>query len=197
MRNKQRLTELGLVLIGTWAVGCQQPAAEPRVHDPQPEPVAKQVPAEPPPRPAPVAPAPAQPVAPQPAVVEQTPPPEPPPPEEAKIAQEPPPEKPAEEPAEDFPEWPRYVKLLELEKRGAKPTLLTTVDPPQRVSVETGNVKRFAITRVGLPLERRNRSIALKIDGQMFEWQGNHITVVFEHSPNGGWQVVERVAVEP
>lgn len=92
---------------------------------------------------------------------------------------------------------PRYVKVLEVESLAAEPALSVSLDPPMRVALQTRDIKRLAITRIGLPLDRRGKSIALKIDGQIFEWQGRHITVVFEHSPNGGWQVVDRVAIEP
>ncbi|RMF79964.1 MAG: hypothetical protein D6744_08635 [Planctomycetota bacterium] len=86
---------------------------------------------------------------------------------------------------------------MELESLAAEPVLSVALDPPVRIALETRNIKRFAITRIGLPLDRPGKSIALKIDGQVFEWQGKHITVVFEHSPNGGWQVIDRVAIEP
>lgn len=61
---------------------------------------------------------------------------------------------------------------------------------PATLDIRTQNVGRMLVTRRELPVGR-NRSIALRVDGFVFEWSASHTTLILEFSPSGGWRIAE------
>jgi hypothetical protein len=175
----RRLPALLLGLAVLTAAGCQsRQMAPPAVQPPPRSEPARPAPHPAPPseRPAPPAVAAAPPASPAPAQ-----PPVPPP-----TATTPPPAAPpAAASAEPVPE---YVEVLELIDPGGATRVRAQTDPPARLVVETENVQRLRLRRARLSLAR-DRSVALKLDGQMFEWTRATPIVEFARSANGTWAV--------
>lgn len=180
-----------LVLAALAAAGCQsREAAPPAVRPPprsepsrpSPPPVA---PSE---KPAPTAVATAPPAQ---SPSATTPPPAPPPttdePRPAPpVASAPPPVEPARTPSIEL--VPEYVEVLELMDPAGATRVRAQAEPPARVVVETENVRRLRLRRERLSLAR-DRSVALKLDGQTFEWTRATPIVEFARSANGSWMV--------
>lgn len=94
------------------------------------------------------------------------------------------------ETAQPDPDLPNYLAIV------------SRVDPRQvaqievlsaaghRLALDTRNVGRLRIDRQRLPL-RRDRSIALILDGQGFEWRADSKVIEFERSINGVWTPVK------
>jgi hypothetical protein len=57
---------------------------------------------------------------------------------------------------------------------------------PERLVIDTHNVRRILIDRERAPL-LLNRSVVLRLDGQGIEWTADSRTRVFERSINGEW----------
>jgi hypothetical protein len=91
---------------------------------------------------------------------------------------------------------PRYLTVLRRGNFADDGRIDVQLDPPRTIRLETYNVTRFLITRRELPL-RSGQSLALRIDGQVFEWTPRSHTLVFEHSPSSGWTVFRRMPDEP
>jgi cytoskeletal protein RodZ len=99
-------------------------------------------------------------------------------------------------PEEPKPELPRYLEIIEEIDPAREPSIEATVAPPQKLELNTRNVKLLRLTREGLPLTR-NRSIVLQIDGQGIEWTPKYVAVELERSPAGAWTVVRRRPYQP
>lgn len=83
---------------------------------------------------------------------------------------------------------PEYVEVLEVIDPGGLTRVRAQADPPARIVVETQNVQRLRMRRERLSLAR-DRSVALKLDGQTFEWTRATPIVEFARSANGTWAV--------
>ena len=97
---------------------------------------------------------------------------------------------PAAKTAEPEPRLPNYLKILERFDDRAQSKVRVRLEPPAKLEIQTDNVKRLRITRVGLPL-MRGRSTVLRIDEQVFEWPQRSEVVELERSPNGVWMSVK------
>lgn len=64
---------------------------------------------------------------------------------------------------------------------------------PRALVLDTTNVRRFRITRRNLPIAPGG-SIALRVDGQVFEWTTRRAVLELAYTPSGGWRVVDRSA---
>ena len=93
---------------------------------------------------------------------------------------------PATQPAAQEPELPEYVTLVERFNPHQPVAARVRTEEPNRLVIETRNVRRLRIDRTRLPLDRRH-SIALQLDGQGIEWLPKSEVVEFERSPNGDW----------
>jgi len=93
------------------------------------------------------------------------------------------PETPTHEPE---PRLPSYLRILERFDNTARSKVRVRLEPPAKLEIQTDNVKRLRITRVGLPL-MQGRSTVLRIDEQVFEWPRRSDVVELERSPNGVW----------
>jgi hypothetical protein len=91
---------------------------------------------------------------------------------------------------EPEPRLPDYLKILERFDDRARVEVHVRLEPPVKLEIQTDNVKRLRITRVGLPLVR-GRSTVLRIDEQVFEWPQRSEVVELERSPNGVWMSVK------
>jgi len=99
---------------------------------------------------------------------------------------EPAPARPPEAPKPAEPELPPYIRVVE-RFRPSEPALVHLDDSsPERLVVETRNVRRLWIDRERAPLVT-NRSVVLRLDGQGIEWTGDSRTREFEKSVNGEW----------
>ncbi len=96
-------------------------------------------------------------------------------------------EKPTHEPE---PRLPSYLRILERFDNTARVKVRVRLEPPAKLEIQTDNVKRLRITRIGLPL-MRGRSTVLRIDEQVFEWTRRSDVVELERSPNGVWMSVK------
>jgi hypothetical protein len=98
--------------------------------------------------------------------------------------------EPAEPAAPAEPELPNYLTLVARidARQPARAEVLGAAE--QRLAVNTHNVKRLRIERGRLPF-RKDRSIALILDGQGIEWRADSKVVEFERSPNGAWMPVK------
>ena len=96
-------------------------------------------------------------------------------------------EKPPHEPE---PRLPRYLRILERFDNTVQSKVRVRLEPPAKLEIQTDNVKRLRITRIGLPL-MRGRSTVLRIDEQVFEWTRRSDVVELERSPNGVWTSVK------
>lgn len=87
------------------------------------------------------------------------------------------------------PELPSYVTVIERYESG-KPARLTAATPGgRRLTLDTRNVRRIRIDRDDVPMAGKG-SVALALDGQVFEWVANSQVAVFERSENGVWRPV-------
>lgn len=62
---------------------------------------------------------------------------------------------------------------------------------PSTLRLETNNLRRVRISRIGLPLAR-NRSVAIVIDNQGIEWTTRSDVIELERSAAGVWSVWKR-----
>lgn len=97
---------------------------------------------------------------------------------------------PAAKTVEPEPRLPKYLKILERFDDRARVDVRVRLEPPAKLEIQTDNVKRLRITRIGLPL-MRGRSTVLRIDEQVFEWPQSSEVVELERSPNGVWMSVK------
>jgi len=87
------------------------------------------------------------------------------------------------------PELPGYLTIIDRYEPN-KPARLTAATPGgRRLTLDTRNVRRVRIDREDVPLTGKG-SIALTLDGQVFEWMANSQVAVFERSDNGIWRPV-------
>lgn len=94
-----------------------------------------------------------------------------------------PPTPPPTEPPQELPDYLGVTARFDQ----SKPAFVDfEVTSPNRLAIETRNVRRLWIDRAALPL-RTDRSIVLQLDGQGIEWTPTSTTTVFERSPNGAW----------
>ena len=94
------------------------------------------------------------------------------------------------------PPTPHYVAVAEEIKPAEPSKIRATIVSPTKLVIETDNVKRLRVTREGTVLSR-NRSVALRVDGQGIEWTRDYIAVELERSPAGEWTVVRRRPAKP
>jgi hypothetical protein len=103
------------------------------------------------------------------------------------VAGETAPETPTREPE---PRLPSYLRVLERFDNTVRANVRARLEPPTKLEIQTDNVKRLRLTRIGLPL-MRGRSTVLRIDEQVFEWPQRSDVVELERSPNGVWMSVK------
>lgn len=94
------------------------------------------------------------------------------------------------------PEPPSYVAVVDQYEAGRPGRVRAAITAPNKLELETRNVKRLRITREGLPLPR-DRSIVLRIDGQGIEWTRDYLAVELERSPAGVWEVTHLRPAKP
>ncbi len=131
----------------------------------------------------------------QPPAGEQTQPPTRPAPKPAPDTARPtppPPPPPTEVPREEAaaPELPDYLAVVSKGDLAPGYELQVLTVAGRKLSIDTRNVQRLRIDRDKLPLET-DRSIALILDGQGFEWRADSDIEEFVRSPNGVWEPVK------
>ena len=111
-------------------------------------------------------------------------------------------DKPAEEPQQKEPQQkeppeetskpppiPDYLSVVERVDDHAPVTVTGQTLGRSRLVIETRNVKRLRISRDRLAFSP-GRSIAMRLDGQVFELRARSDQVVMERSRNGEWSPV-------
>jgi hypothetical protein len=114
--------------------------------------------------------------------LEEPQPENPPPPAPAPEAVQPPqaPAAPAEQ------ELPPYLQVVERIRPLEPAEVHVDASSPERLVIETRNVRRIRIDREHAPLAL-NRSVVLRLDGQGIEWTADSRAREFERSVNGEW----------
>jgi hypothetical protein len=90
-------------------------------------------------------------------------------------------------------ELPPYIQVLERFRPLEPATVHIDSSSPQRLVIDTSNVRRIWIDRERAQLAL-NRSVVLRLDGQGIEWTADSRTREFERSKNGVWEAAhERI----
>lgn len=103
--------------------------------------------------------------------------------------------QPASRPA--LPEVPPYIRIVAAADPLRKSACDVLCEPAERrLIVDTANIARLEFSRQELPLPRE-RSVALRVDGRVFEWTPAFDSIVIERRSNGDWVIVERQPRRP
>lgn len=100
----------------------------------------------------------------------------------------------AESGTTEFPEpppTPKYISILKQFDPLRPASVDARIESGSRLVIDSRNVERIEIHRDELPLAP-NRSIALMLDGQPFEWLAHSTVTRFERSENGVWSPLPR-----
>lgn len=84
---------------------------------------------------------------------------------------------------------PSYIQVVERIRASEPVQVHVDTSSPQRLVIETRNVRRLRIDREHAPLAL-NRSVVLRLDGQGIEWTADSRTHEFERSTNGEWEAL-------
>lgn len=87
------------------------------------------------------------------------------------------------------PALPPYLTVLERTRPDDPFEVQARPQPPGTLELTTRNVLRLRIDRRLVPL-RRDRSIAVWIDGQGIEWTTRHDTLLLERTRSGTWRAL-------
>ncbi|MCH7870754.1 MAG: hypothetical protein IID33_03550 [Planctomycetes bacterium] len=115
---------------------------------------------------------------------------EPRPADAAKSAEEPRQKEPQDETAKP-PPIPDYLTVLERTNDGTPVSVTGQTVGRSRLVIDTRNVKRLRINRGKLTFSA-GRSIAMRLDGQVFELRARTDWVEMERSRNGEWSPVKQ-----
>lgn len=88
-------------------------------------------------------------------------------------------------------ELPEYLELVERLNDARGFHIDARTDSPQRITLNTENVRRLRMDRRKLSANPRG-SIAIRIDDQGIEWTTRVIEIELERSPSGRWSVRDR-----